>query len=244
MIVKATTKTESTSAPFAAVSKDSTRHAFVVAVFLFLHVSVSKRFYSSIPSRDRKAFSIAGWMVMALICLIRTINGEKPKTNHTSSFTKAFLGLSILETLFTLVIPHALLCWDANGWQVDPGAHGKLYSVQDLLVPHLFVLQAQILLEMIICLTDTHQHLLFPYTAMANAYRLIPVIVWLQESARLIQSKALQVTQLGVIDITVLYVLPIMAMFLWVSSSFVFLPFIWYPRIEYPKKVTMHTHDS
>ena len=240
--MKTTTQPRSTRLPSLSPKRDLYRHATVLVVFAWLHVAVMTMFSSSIPPRDIQLSYVSFFAVVGAILLTQTSKREKTTLTRSSTFTKSFLGLSILETVFTLVAPHALIWWEARNEPTDQGEHVGLYSVQDLLVPHLFVLQVQILLEMLICLTDAHAYLLFPYTAVANAYRFLAIFAWVQQSSQIVASDALKLVQLGWKDYVILYVLPIMGMFLWVSSSFVFLPFIWYPLITSHDKPNKQAH--
>ena len=217
-------------------NKDLYRHAIVLAVFSCLHVAVMRMFSSSIPPGDVLFSYVAFFAVIGAILLTQHSTNQKPTLTRSTAFTKSFIGLSILETVFTLIAPHALIWWETKNERASPSDYVGMYSVQDLLVPHLFVLQVQILLEMLICMTDAHTYLLFPYTAVANAYRFLAILAWVQHSSQIVASDALKLVQFGWKDYTVLYVLPIMGLFLWVSSSFVFLPFIWYPLIATPRQ--------
>jgi hypothetical protein len=211
------------------------RHVSFLFVFLALTTYTLKNYRASIPSHDIHASVIAVLGVLTAVLFMRNTAWKKPKLNRTKYFVKAFQGLSVLETTFTLWAPHLLLIWGTKN-QEERALLGETiaYSIADVLTPHLFILQVQILLEMLICLSDVHEFLLFPYTVIANGYRFVPIALWIQHARKvvlLVQSAF----RLSWMDFLALYFLPIMALFLWVSSSFVFLPFIWCPLIEYPK---------
>ena len=128
-----------------------------------------------------------------------------------------------------------------------------------LLVPHLFVFQAQIAVE---CLLKQagYQHYFFPWTCLANVYRGIMPIrgsllllwhEWVQARtddeasflntflAFLQQDVAATNTDLKPIFIRLVawFIVPLGTALLWIYSTFVFVPFYWFPLWRQQKRI-------
>ena len=80
------------------------------------------------------------------------------------------------------------------------------------LVPHLLIFQGQILAELVLFMAGRKEWV-FGFTCVANAFRLQSILAGLHESVYP-RSKALS----------------IVALLLWLYSSFVFIPFVWYRK--------------
>lgn len=141
--------------------------------------------------------------------------GRPPEYTRTSN------QLMKLEVLLTLVLPWMLL---KSSGLIQHHLHLPKGMVEHLLVPHLYFFQAQILGESV--LFATHQDdLVFFYTCMANALRGLPIGTWLLRSL-----VALQDIQLyNPFHWLLVAGLPIACTALWIYSSLIFIPLIWYP---------------
>lgn len=146
---------------------------------------------------------------------------ERPKNVRVERFRNIFNALSALEVVTTILIPWLIILEGLfNKNETRRNGH--------LLAPHLFIFQAQIAGEcMIMLYGERRKWMIFPFTCIANSYRGIVIGTWL---LRLMNEDVL-----GSRDI----VLSIIATGLWIYSSFVFIPRIWFPlvRSDYGKRI-------
>jgi len=90
-----------------------------------------------------------------------------------------------------------------------------------LLAAHLFVFQTQIGIECIIQLAgERRKWIMFPFTVFANLYRGVTIATWIM---RVVVEEVLEPRDV---------VLPIIALCLWLYSSFIFIPHEWYPLLK------------
>lgn len=172
-----------------------------------------------IPSRDLAACLI-GALFVAIVTKI-TDRGNNIYSNEKSRrFTIAFQILSSLEVIGTILLPWILI---VREYYFESGRRS------DIVVPHLFLFQAQIALEDLV-MAKKNAGLLFTYTCLANAYRIVPLLSGVQQSRNLMNDKHWNV---GTAEI-----LQIIAVILWVISSFIFIPFVWYPELNKPQKTS------
>ncbi len=153
--------------------------------------------------------------LLFLMLLASFESRERPKSVRTERFRNIFNMLSALEVVSTILIPWlAILEGLLNKNETRRNAH--------LLAPHLFIFQAQIAGEcMIMLYGERRKWLIFPFTCVANAYRGVVIGTWV---FRLLNEQVL-----GSRDI----VLPMIATGLWIYSSFVFIPKVWYPLVKH-----------
>ena len=211
-----------------AALKANIRHGALIAIIGLLTVELLRAKLDDIPDRDLYASLVGLVGVAAAILTTKSLSFPRHNFQRTPRFVKSFRMLTLAEVFFTLVVPWAVL---SRNWQrpttllqfpllMRPEIDVDTPTVEHLLVPHLFIFQVQILLEAIISLSS-ESSLLFPYTCVANAYRAVPLAVWV------LQTKALVVSQseeLGTLESIFAILLPAVTVLLWTFSSFRFLP--------------------
>ena len=218
-----------------AALKANIRHGALIAIIGLLTVELLRAKLDDIPDRDLYASLVGLVGVAAAILMAKSLSFPRHNFQRTPRFVKSFRMLTLAEVVFTLVVPWAVL---SRNWQrpttllqfpllMRPEIDVDTPTVEHLLVPHLFIFQVQILLEAIISLSS-ESSLLFPYTCVANAYRAVPLAVWV------LQTKALVVSQseeLGTLESIFAILLPAVTVLLWTFSSFMFLPSDWRPLL-------------
>jgi hypothetical protein len=138
------------------------------------------------------------------------------RNNLTQSkrFRVIFNTMSALDLLFTVVVPW-LSILEHLIYRTAIRGHLHLHA------SHLFISQTQIALECIIIMAgENRKWIIFPFTLLANCYRLISILTWI--------ARALHDTNLESRDVF----LPAMAFSIWIYSTFVFIPRVWYPLIK------------
>jgi len=195
-----------------------TRGWSLALIFTLLNGLLVKLYPNDIPIRD-----IAVWAVV-LVLLIYLVNlewkGYPVLRVSLAEFHKKGRSLEILVATGTLLVPWFILL---TGFAVPK-------NTGFLLAPHLFVLQAHIAGECIIETGGDKDWFMFVYTCLANAYRIVPLTLWVQRLLLVVQDDAEMVhwSYGGVI----LVLLPAYATFLWLYWSFWYIPFVWYPLLE------------
>jgi hypothetical protein len=203
-------------------------------IFTVLTVILLKHHMEEIPVRDLYtsallfalcvvASAASVLFLPAKKSLAKQRSGLSPRQHHRpSEFARASNRLMQLEVVGTLVVPWLVL--RASKW-VDRHLDLPSAVVERLLVPHLYFFQAQIAAEAV--LFATHQDwLLLPYTCVANALRGLPLGTWIVRSlVESIQS----VNPYNPFHWLIVAGLPAVGTGLWLYSSLVFIPLIWYP---------------
>lgn len=169
-----------------------------------------------IPNRD-----LVACLLLALFVAIAT--KMKDHNNSCSSeksrrFTISFQLLSSLEVIATIILPWVLVVRD---YYFEGG------GMSAILVSHLFLFQAQIALEGPLMAAQENSGLLFTYTCLANGYRIVPLLSGIKQSRNLMENP----------NGSIAGICQIIAVILWVVSSFIFIPFIWYPELDKTEKI-------
>jgi hypothetical protein len=203
-------------------------------IFCSLEVALLKRHRVDIPDRDLTACK---WALFGLILAFNMFAAHTPTLlyHKTQRFTRIFATLSLLEVAVTLILPWVLIAM--NWWNDDADNKRNLR----LLVSHLFVFQAQIAFEALIMMGgNSKKWILFPYTCIANGYRGIPLAIWM---SRVCSSNMFSQAEMVVAAhlISIEFLLPFFAVLLWTFSSFVFIPFVWFPLLR--KQATTSQKD-
>jgi hypothetical protein len=165
-------------------------------------------FRGEIPHRDY-VMCCVGPILVTFFASFET--KERPKNVRTERFRNIFNILSALEVVVTILIPWLVIL---------EGILNKNETRRNgyLLAPHLFVFQAQIACEcMIMLYGERRKWMLFPFTCAANAYRGVTIGTWV---FRLLNEDVTRSRDI---------ILPMIATGLWIYSSFVFIPKVWYP---------------
>lgn len=177
----------------------------------------------AVPRRD-----IFAWALGFLLILGAMIIFPRDRASRKSDFRRTFQKLSILEVVFTILIPWCVIL--VENW-TTPTEKANTSKLGFMLASHLFTFQAQISLEAIISFGGERRGwLMFPYTCVANAYRVISIATWW------IRARDSDLER-NAIELGFKYSLPLIATALWIYSSFVFIPFYWYPAISGKKQV-------
>lgn len=170
-------------------------------------------FGNEIPHRDYVSCQIG----LILILLLASFESTSTRKRLDSKrFRRVFVTLSTFEVIFTIVIPWlAILEGLLNRDSEEMRRNGHL------LAAHLYIFQAQIAGECIIAMAGEHRRwLVFPFTCAANAYRGVTLITWI---VRVLEEEALEARDV---------ILPALATLLWLYSSFIFIPKLWYPLLK------------
>jgi hypothetical protein len=206
-----------------------------LVIFTVLTVVLLKHHQEQIPLRDVYtssllfAWCIVGSGISGLLAKKTSAKSgpaaRQPPSPRPSSFARASNRLMQFEVIGTLVLPWLFL-------RSSPLVERYLLLpsgiVEKLLVPHLYFFQAQIAAEAII--VATHQdHLLFLYTWAANALRGLPLGTWILRSlVAFVES----INPCNPFHWLIVVGLPAVGAMLWLYSSLIFIPLIWYPATK------------
>ena len=204
----------------------------VLFIFLCLSVVLLSHEQDNIPSRDVLASVImAAAVVVGLVVanggvrITKSLDGKKPfLSTQPESFRRASSVLMQLEVIWTLILPWTLLILENNNFDL---AHNKNLTVAHLVAPHLFFFQIQILLELALMVAHCDAWTIFLYTAVANAYRALPLGTGILRSFFAVGSG----NMVSATDWLIVIVLPSVASCLWLYSTLIFLPLEWYPVV-------------
>jgi hypothetical protein len=195
---------------------------FLVA-FAGLDIALWALDHSAVPKRDLFASAVG------LAILTECFN----KRHHTKALSipspalkrrmdKVFHALSTVELLTTILIPWGLILQE----QLYGNTLRQKESAIYILASHLFIFQTQIAGESLIASIGTKHHwMLFPFTAVTNTYRLVPLLTWLSRAGVPAWEHPLPLIGLG----------------LWAFSNLYFIPFEWWPVLQKAKQQSSHT---
>lgn len=194
--------------------------ARILSACLILDLILVLCFRKVIPRRDFAACRVGLLLVLSLSLFESNDPYNRPKSKR---FRMLFTTLSTLEVLLTIVVPWLSLLENL----IHRNAmHGHL------LASHLLIFQTQIALECIIIMAgENRRWILFPFTLLANCYRLLSILTWIV--------RTLNETNLESRDV----LLPAIAFILWTYSTFIFLPREWYPLIIKTKTGKENKHS-
>ena len=192
-----------------ATSLPQTNYTRLLSVYIFLDLILVVCFRKAIPRRDFAACRVG----LFLVLFLTAFESDEPyKRPQSKRFRTIFTSLSTLEILFTILVPWLSILEHLIH---RTNVHGNL------LASHLLIFQTQIVLECIIILAgDERKWIIFPFTILANLYRFVSILTWI--------TRAWSETNLEFRDV----VLPAITFYLWVYSTFVFIPYEWYPLIK------------
>jgi hypothetical protein len=193
----------------ATTSLPQTNYTRLLSVYIFLDLILVVCFRQAIPRRDFAACRVG----LFLVLFLTAFESDEPyKRPQSKRFRTIFTSLSTLEVLFTILVPWLSILEHLIH---RTNVHGNL------LASHLLIFQTQIALECIIILAgDKRKWIIFPFTILANLYRFVSILTWI--------TRAWSETNLEFREV----VLPAITLFLWIYSSFVFIPYEWYPLIK------------
>mmetsp|Transcript_19397 Transcript_19397/g.21823 ORF Transcript_19397/g.21823 Transcript_19397/m.21823 type:complete len:242 (-) Transcript_19397:301-1026(-) len=200
------------------------RYGILLACFAQLNVVLIKHYRHVIPQRDILACGFG----MVGIFTVFALNHKGADIRPTERFHKTFNMLAFSEIFGTIILPWVLLCMETlDMYDVFLPASHKDGGMGYLLVPHLFYFQMQIVLECVIYVVD-QKWLVLPFTCVANSYRIIPLMTWISRSVELLNESP------ETPQAIIMVLLPLIALTLWVYSTFVFIPLEWYPLLKSP----------
>ena len=167
--------------------------------------------HAIVPRREFTACRIG--ICMILILTLFASNEARARLD-SGRFRSLFATLSLMEVAFTILLPWLIISKDIFH-------RSRTIKNGHLLAGHLFIFQAQIAGECIVELADEKRSwLIFPFTCIANMYRGITIATWIQ---RVFAQQKIEYSDM---------VLPFIAGVLWIYSSFIFIPRVWYPLIK------------
>lgn len=173
---------------------------------------------TAVPRRDMVACATGLVGTLVGFAFERAEPPRLPKAQH-----RLFLMLSFLELISTVVLPWSMI--------LGGGKINDKNSAMYLMASHLFVFQTQIALESLVAMAaERHRWMMFPLTCVANAYRVVPLLTWLSRSGHGFGYSTWRQFEDG--NDGLAWILPVFGFFLWVYSSFYFIPFEWYPVVQ------------
>jgi hypothetical protein len=221
----------------------------VLSVFVGLDIALLAVDHTAVPKRDLLATFIGLVVMTEAFSWKRGHNMIAPSgTPHSDMkrrLDKVFHTLSAIELLTTIIIPwfmilqqqfemlfHMIMLQQVFG--SDSSMQAKADSAIYILASHLFIFQTQIAGESLIAASGSqHRWMLFPFTIVANTYRLVPLLTWLSRSGyRVGQQPSTNNWQE--------HTLPWIGIALWIFSSFYFIPFEWWPVLRRARQHDLH----
>jgi len=224
--------------------------AGILTFFTVLTAELVKHERSYIPQRDLTlggglcVFGLGSAILHNAKKLFKKMDAHKEappiKHHRPESFLRASHELMSMEILFTLIIPWIFVKYFAK----DELRHGLGFSTTHingdtdhgdilnyLLVPHLFFFQAQIVGELILYVGHQTPKCIYDYTMAANLFRGLTLVTWIRRSLLILyqQSTGSPFWYMNPILWLAVVLLPVIAVALWLYSTFIFLPLIWYP---------------
>jgi len=212
-------------------------HANILIIFACLTAVLLSHEKANIPTVDLAVARFLALAVTLLVVWVRilartnkiAVNAAKKELPEETQ--QASKKLMFHEVIWTLLMPWFLLFLDRVCYQTDLLRTDNFdKTVAYFVTPHLFFFQVQIILETVLEITKaSHSYpwLLFHYTVVANTYRGIPLGTSLLRSLYALPDMQLYNVQHWVVVV----VQPIMTAVLWLYSSLVFVPQIWYPAL-------------
>ena len=169
-------------------------------------------FRKEIPNRDYVMCRVG---LVLILFLTSFESNKRTRSIESKRFRKIFTTLSSFEVVFTIILPWLIILEGILNQRVNlKNGH--------LLAAHLFVFQTQISLECIIQLAgERRKWIMFPFTVLANIYRGVTIVTWIMRVVA--EEEALEHRDV---------VLPIIALCLWLYSTFIFIPYEWYPLLK------------
>ena len=181
---------------------------------------------AELSTRDISAVKVATLILLVLPFLIASIPTTwythvlAVQVEKTPRFRAIFSRLSLAEIFFTVIIP----------WIQILLVTGNAYMA----LPHLFVFQAQIVLESLILAEGSDcKFALFPFTAVANIYRFANIYRWWMNSQHICSNN--ESSTIGVLQFCCELILPSIGLLLWSYSTLIFIPLEWYPLLTRKK---------
>ena len=195
----------------------------VACVFGLLDVLLLALHKDDVPSRDLIVW--AGALVVTYFLVNRAWKGAPVLSVSMDEFHRKGRPLEIIVAGL-IVVPWIQIVAAAD--------HSNAIS---LLAPHLFVLQSHVVGEGIIETGgESKVWLMFIFTCLASAYRLIPLTIWLGGTIQQIRFGDDSVTRPLSLGGGVSMLLPAFALLVWLYWSLYYIPNVWYPLLERPKK--------
>jgi hypothetical protein len=137
--------------------------------------------------------------------------------------------LTVFEVFVTIVLPWFVLNYGRLVERTPEYAIFGRVDSYDVLTPHVFAVQTQILLEMLIVVSGQANTLLLPFTCIANLYRTLPLLHWIYQAKKVLEEDA----QFTLLQQVLVVGPPLMASALWFFTTMIFLPFEWLPRTRW-----------
>jgi hypothetical protein len=212
----------------------------VLSVFAGLDMALLALDHTAVPKRDLLASFIALAVMMEVLTWNRghtkmIAPSGTPNPDMKRRLDKVFHTLSAIELLTTIIIPWAMILHQ-QFFESDRSLQAKEDSAIYILASHLFIFQTQIALESLIAAAGPqYRWMLFPFTIVANTYRLIPLLTWLSRSGYKVgqqpSTNNWQQQQHPLLWIGIA---------LWLFSIFYFIPFEWWPVLQNARQHELH----
>jgi hypothetical protein len=209
----------------------------ILSVFTGLDIALLALDHNAVPERDLLASFIGVAVLTKLFSHASMIAPHNtPNPDMKRHLDKVFRTLSAIELLATIIIPWVMILH-----QKFFGKESILQAKEDsaiyILASHLFIFQTQIAGESLIAVAGSqHRWMLFPFTIVANTYRLVPLLTWLSRSGY----KLGQHPSTNNIWQQQQHLLPWIGIALWIFSSFYFIPFEWWPLLQNTRQQNFH----
>jgi hypothetical protein len=226
----------SPSLPFT-MARLATPRTLILSVFTGLDIALLALDHTAVPERDLLA-SFIGLAVLTEVLRWESMIAPSgaPNPDMKRRLDKVFHTLSAIELLTTIIIPWAMILH-----QQLFGRESSLQAKEDsaiyILASHLFIFQTQIAVESLIAVAGSqHRWMLFPFTIVANTYRLIPLLTWLSRSGYNVGQQPSTNSNWQQHQ----HFLPWIGIALWIFSSFYFIPFEWWPVLQNARQQDLH----
>jgi hypothetical protein len=212
----------------------------ILSIFTGLDMALLALDHTAVPKRDLLAsFIVLG--VLIEVCSGKTGHNTiapsgTPNPDMKRRLDKVFHTLSAIELLTTIIIPWAIIL-NQQFFGRDSSLQAKEDSAIYILASHLFIFQTQIAVESLIAASGSQHHrMLFPFTIVANTYRLVPLLTWLSRSGYKVGQQEPNYWQQQQQQL----LLPWIGIALWIFSSFYFIPFEWWPVLQNARRQDLH----
>jgi hypothetical protein len=210
----------------------------ILSIFTGLDMALLALDHTAVPKRDLLASFISLAVLMEVFSWKRGHSIIAPSGTSNPDLKrrldKMFHTLSAIELLTTIILPWAMILHQ-QFFGRENSLHAKEDSAIYILASHLFVFETQIALESLIVVAGLQHHwMLFPFTIVANTYRLVPLLTWLSRSGYNFGQQA------STNNNWQHHPLPLIGIALWIFSSFYFIPFEWWPVLQNARQQDLH----
>jgi hypothetical protein len=224
----------------------TTPATLLLSVFAGLDMALLALDHTAVPKRDLVASFIGLAVVVEVLSWKRGHSNTiapsgTPNPAMKRRLDKVFHTLSSIELLTTIIIPWAMILHQQFFDNGDSSLEQKEDSAIYILASHLFIFQTQIFGESVIAAAGLpYRWMLFPFTIVANTYRLVPLLTWLSRSGYNVGQQVQPPSTNNNWLMQQQHPLPWIGLALWIFSSFYFIPFEWWPVLQNARQQDLH----